>query len=165
MATHIRHYGSVARAFRATKRNIRKHSIGSVNAMFDAAWRSTQWGDGGPGIPVDTGATRASAKAGIGRPSFRRVPPRHKGAHYPARSLGEGLRSIRGYKVGNRIYISTGHVGGLLAYNRPLRSGPRARQPPTKQVPVGVGYMGLAKKAADKAFMAYDNKFTPEASR
>lgn len=161
MTTHHRHYGSMKRALEADARNLDVYQVGAIKAGAKAAWASTQGGRG-QGVPRDTGATQHAGRFGRGRPSFRRARSRRRGVSYPARPLGEADVALRGYRLGDRIFISFPHPGGILAYNRPFRSGPRAGQTPSKKVPAGVGFWGLALREEQRAIKIHAQVYRPE---
>lgn len=162
MMANFRFHGSLTQALRATQRNVANHALATVLAAGDAAWRASRGGTQRPGIPVDTGRTRFSAKAWVGRESFRRVA---KGRYGP-RSVGEFRRAMASWKLGQRFGISVREgIAGLLAYNRRFRSGPRAGQLPSRKVREGVGFFGEMLNASQAAYKRAAQNFRPEGPR
>lgn len=105
--------GSLTQNIQATRRNLRRHTKASVTAAQVAYYEATQGRRGRIQIPVDTGATRNSANPWVGRASFRKVP---RGPTYPARARGVARRTMKRYKLGQRVGVSVQHPGGLLVF-------------------------------------------------
>lgn len=155
-------HGSLTGALQATERNVARHSRETIIAAGEAAWKTSQGGTSRPGIPVLTGRTRRSAKAWIGRESFRRVA---KGRHGP-RSLGEFRRVMSSWKLGQRFGISVREgIARLLARNVRFKSGPRAGQLPSKKVREGVGFFGEMLAEAQASYVRAARSFRPEGPR
>ena len=86
-----------------------RHARRAPRVALRAAWIQSQ---SFRGIRAGTGATRASANPGLGTPKVRQVP---RGPHYPPRGRGESDRATRGLRLGQQLFITTQHPGGLLA--------------------------------------------------
>lgn len=154
--------GSLTAALEVTRRNVARHSRATVLAAAKAAWRTSQGATSRPGIPVLTGRTRRSAKAWVGRESFRRVS---KGRYGP-RSVGEFSRVMAAWKLGQRFGISVREgIARLLARNLRFRSGPRAGQLPSRKVREGVGFWGEMLAASQEAYKRAAQNFVPEGPR
>ncbi len=89
------------------RRDIRDHQRQAPRAALRGAWVAHQ-----RHVRARTGATRFSANAGVGMPVVRQV---RRGPQYPARGPAESDRKTRAFRLGQKLYITTGHPGGLLA--------------------------------------------------
>ncbi len=162
MATHIRHYGSLAKAFRASTRNRKTFGRGSVIAAVDGYYQHTQGRGPGAGIAVDTGATRDATEVGIGRPRYRRVKSRTKGAHHPARSRDVARNALRRYRLGQRVFVSVNHAGGLLSLNL---INPRTGKHYTRKEPPNRGFHLPALEYGAEVRDRFQRRWKPEPGR
>lgn len=96
-------------ALQRMQRDIREHQHRAPRVALRGAWVHLQ---GRGGIRRRSGATAYSANAGLGQPRVRRV---RRGPQYPPRGRGESDRNTRQLKLGQKLWITTGHPGGLLA--------------------------------------------------